>query len=232
MTAALLRDSAITLDLTTEALGSRSDRTHGDSLASGADRPGIARVAGDGAFSTTSGDDGCLGAADSGGKTGERSAPGGARRRRRWGRGRGSSTAARLGAVACNSRGSSADDLRAGVLEFDGLNVLGDTTTVVGVCAEHGRESHESSIRGLATTNGDSSTLHVHLSVSNAVEPGPRNDSLAGRKVRGNPEAERRQGARSITGIKVASSLDRVVSLPRGHDSPSAVLGGPGIIGD
>lgn len=112
------------------------------------------------------------------------------------------------------------------------MNALGDSTAVTGVCTEHSRESIETSHGGLTTTNGDSSTLHVHFSVSKAVEPGPCNDSLAGRKVRGNPEVDERQDVQSIAGLKVTSSLDRVVSLPRGHDSPSAVLGGLGIIGD
>ncbi|KAI6769720.1 hypothetical protein HG530_004349 [Fusarium avenaceum] len=41
-----------------------------------------------------------------------------------------------------------------------------------------------------ASTNGDGGTVHVHLTVTNLVEPGPGEDGLAGGSVTGNLEVE------------------------------------------
>lgn len=233
--AALVGDMGIALgDLTRYTLGSRSDRAHGNWDAASADRPSSLSVTDDGAIVTAARSNRGWGGARNtgGGKTDERSAPGRSSRRSRHRRRNRSTTGARCSVIARNNCGSSADNLRTRVLVFDGNNTLGDGTAIVGVRTEQIRESIETGLGGLATTDGNSSTLHVHLSVSKTVEPGPCNDGLAGGKVCGNLEAEKRQDVLTIGGVKVASSLDRVVSLPRGHDSPPGGLGRIGIISD
>lgn len=239
--AALVGETGITLgDLARLALGSRCDGAHRDDSASSADRPSSLTGADDGTLSaTTGGNWACGGTRDTGGsKTDEGSASGRRRTLSRRGSRRGSNrrgisaAVTRRGAVASNGCNSSADDLGTGVLEFDGSNPLGDGTAVTGVSTEHGRESIESSLGGLGTTDGNGSTLHVHLSVSKTVEPGPCNDGLASGEVRGNLEAESWERVLAVSGFEIAGSLDRVVSLPRGHDSPSGVLGRIGVISD
>lgn len=234
--AALVRDMGIALgDLTRYTLGSRSDRTHGNWDTASADRPSSLAVTDDTALSATARRNRGWDSARNtgGGKTDERSAPGGSRSRHRSRHRRGGSSAgSRCGVIASNNCDSGADDLRAGVLVFDGNNTLGDGAAVVGVRTEQVRKSIETSLGGLSTTDGNSSTLHVHLSVSKTVEPGPCNDGLTGGEVRGNLEAEKRQGVLTIRRVKVTISLDRVVSLPRGHDSPPGGLGRIGVISD
>lgn len=237
--AALVRDMDIALaDLTGYTLGSRSNRAHGNWDTASADRPSSLAVTDDSALSATTRRNRGWGSTrnTSGGKTDERSAPGGSRRsrhrRRRRRRGGGSSAGARCGVIARNNCDSGADDLRAGVLVFDGNNTLGDGAAVAGVRTEQVRKSIETGLGGLSTTDGNSSTLHVHLSVSKTVEPGPCNNGLAGGEVRGNLEVEKRQGVLTIGRFKVTSSLDWMVSLPRGHDSPPGGLGRIGVISD
>lgn len=236
--AALVRDMGIALaDLTRYTLGSRSNRAHGNWDTASADRPSSLAVTDDSTLSATAGSNRGWGSTrnTSGGKTDERSAPGGSRRsrhRRRRRRGGGSSAGARCGVIASNNCDSGADDLRAGVLVFDGNNTLGDGAAVASVRTEQVRKSIETGLGGLSTTDGNSSTLHVHLSVSKTVEPGPCNDGLAGGEVCGNLEVEKRQGVLTIGRFKVTISLDWMVSLPRGHDSPPGGLGRIGVISD
>lgn len=234
--AALVSETVITLgDLASNTLGSSSDVTHGDSVASSADRPSSRAGTDDSTLSTSTGSGGRGGETwdTEGSKTDERSASGRCRGLARssgdwWA---GSGAGSRCGVVTSDGGGSSSNDLGTGVLVLDGNNTLGDGTAVVGVRTEQVGESVETSLRGLRTTDGDSSTLHVHLSVSETVEPSPCNDSLSSGKIRRDLEAEKWQHVRSI-GIKIARSLDRVVSLPRGHDSPPGALGWVGIISD
>lgn len=222
-------------DLTGYTLGSRGDRAHGNWGAISADRPSSLAVTDDGALGASARGNRARGGTrnTSGGKADERSAPGGSRSRRRRSRNRRRSTAgSRCGVIASDDCDTSADDLGAGVLVFDGNNTLGDGAAVAGVRTEQVRKSIESGLGGLRTTDGNSSTLHVHLSVSKTVEPGPCNDGLAGGKVRGNLEAEKRQWVLTIGRVEVTISLNRMASLPRGHDSPPGGLGRFGVISD
>ncbi|KAI6761568.1 hypothetical protein HG531_002121 [Fusarium graminearum] len=55
-----------------------------------------------------------------------------------------------------------------------------------------------------ATLDGDSSTVHVHLTVTNLVKPAPGEDGLAGGSIRGNLEVERRStSSRAVTDVGV-----------------------------
>lgn len=235
--AALVSETVITLgDLASHTLGSSSDVTHGDSVASSADRPSSRAGTDDSTLRTSAGSGGWGGEAwdTDGSKTDERSASSRCRGLARssgdwWGAASGAGSG--CGVVTSDGGGSSSNDLRTRVLVLDGNNILGDGTAVVGVRTEQVGESVETSLGGLGATDGDGSALHVHLSVSETVEPSPCNDSLSSGKICRNLEAEKWQHVRSI-GIKIALSLDRVVSLPRGHDSPPGALGWLGIISD
>lgn len=237
--AALVGKTGIALgDLARHTLGSGSDGAHGDSNTSSTDRPSAHTGTNDSTLSATTGSGGWSGARDTGGsKTDEGSASGRRRRlARSSGNGRGGSSAgsragSRCGVVTRDDRGSSANDLGTRVLVLDGDDTLGDDTAVAAVRTEQVGESIETILGGQGTTDGNSSTLHVHLSVSDTVEPSPCNDSLASGKIRGNLEVEQWQHMCRI-GIKIALSLDRVVPLPRGHDSPPGTLGWVGIISD
>lgn len=231
--AALVSETGIALgDLARHTLGSRRDGTHRDLGTFSTDRPSAHTGTDDSTLSATGiGGGGRDSTGDTlSGKTDEGSAFGRVRRpTRSSGNWRGSRAGSRCSVVTSDDRGSSSNDLGTRVLVLDGNNTLGDGTAVVGVRTEQVGESVESSLGGLRTTDGNSSTLHVHLSVSETVEPGPCNDSPTSRKIRGDLEVEKWQHVRSI-GIKISISLDRVVSLPRGHDSPPGALGWVGII--
>jgi hypothetical protein len=89
------------------------------------------------------------------------------------GRGVGTTTRAGLGVVAGNGSFTVSDDLRARVLELDGLDALRNSTTVAGVGTEHGRQGLEALLVLVVSANHDSGTLHVHLAVTALVEPSP-----------------------------------------------------------
>jgi hypothetical protein len=146
-------------DTTVPADSARGDGTHVVQRAGATKRPGARGVAEDGTIGAATGrrgDDWNFGLIDG---------------RRRIGIG--IAAGAGLGAVTGNGSLTGSLDIRAGVLELDGLDTLRDYAVIVGVCTEHGWQGLEALLVLIVAADHDSSALHVHLTVAALVEPGP-----------------------------------------------------------
>jgi hypothetical protein len=95
-------------------------------------------------------------------------------------------------------------DIRTGLGELKIRSLLSGAT-VADVGDEHLRAvAHGRCTLTGASTNGDGGTVHVHLTVTNLVEPGPGEDGLARGSVTGNLEVEGGStSARAVTDVGV-----------------------------
>jgi hypothetical protein len=141
--------------------------------------------------------------------------------------------------------GQADNDVLSGILEGDGVDGGRNLTSVSRGGTEHGGECQHSRCLGkgagsiVDSVDLDGGTLHVHLTVSETVKPGPGNDGLSRRKSGRDGELERRKrvigrdgGSRETVLEVTLQALDGVVSLPRLHHTPDRVLCGREVVGD
>jgi hypothetical protein len=104
---------------------------------------------------------------------------------------------------------------------------LEGAAAVANVGDKHGRKAAEVALGRGASSDGDGSAVHVHLTVANVVEPGPGEDGIAGRSIRGDSE-----GVGALAGGGAVSDV-RVDDVPgaasvvgeRGLTAATAVVG-------
>lgn len=129
-------------------------------------------------------------------------------------------------------------DVLTGVGEADVDALLGGAAVDVG--DEHGGEVGRAlldvalllniALGGAAALDGDGGTVHVHLTVADAVEPGPGEGVLAFFDTLGNLVGQRAFGAGAALG-EVAVHVRGAATLDRLDDHPLGVLGGLEILG-
>jgi hypothetical protein len=121
----------------------------------------------------------------------------------------------------------------AGVGEFDVITLLSGTA-VFNVGDEHVGKSIQEAVRAAGTSDRNGSAVHVHLTVSDLVEPAPGEDVVASSKVLRNREVVlvRDLGIGAATGQVSDLVLSRAATLDGLDDLPDRVLGRVQVGGD